>query len=82
MVVPTANKHELDNDPNYKHFHYLSINRTYITFNMEQAGVYEKEHARILNCVEELLDRVGRQRAGEIIQLFTLISDMADEVIT
>ena len=55
--------------------------QVYITFNMEQAGVYEKEHARILNCVEELLDRVGRQRAGEIIQLFTLISDMADEVI-
>ena len=55
--------------------------QVYITFNMEQAGVYEKEHARILSCVEELLDRVGRQRAGEIIQLFTLISDMADEVI-
>ena len=55
--------------------------QVYITFNMEQAGVYEKEHARILGCVEELMDRVGRQRAGEIIQLFTLISDMADEVI-
>ncbi len=55
--------------------------QVYITFNMDQAEVYEREHDRILGYVEMLLDKVGRQRAEEIIGLFTLISDMADEVI-
>lgn len=55
--------------------------QVHITFNMDQAEVYEREHDRILGYVEVLLNKVGRQRAEEIIRLFTLISDMADEVI-
>ncbi len=55
--------------------------QVHITFNMDQAEVYEREHDRILGYVEVLLNKVGRQRAEEIIGLFTLISDMADEVI-
>ena len=55
--------------------------QVYITFNMDQAEVYEREHDRILGYVEMLLDKVGRQRAEEIIGLFTLISDMEDAVL-
>ena len=55
--------------------------QVHITFNMDQAEAYEREHDRILGYVEVLLNKVGRQRAEEIIRLFTLISDMADEVI-
>lgn len=55
--------------------------QVYITFNMERAEIYEKEHARILSCVDMLLEKVGRERAEEVVKLFTLISDMADEVI-
>lgn len=34
--VPTANQHDFDNDPNYEVYSFLSINRTYLTFNMEK----------------------------------------------
>lgn len=34
--LPTANLHDFDNDPNYEVFSFLSINRTYLTFNMEK----------------------------------------------
>ncbi len=55
-TVPTANKHELDDDPNYKHFHYLSINRTYITFNMSE-GIFTD--ARLRQAVAMGVDRQG-----------------------
>ena len=56
VSVPTANKHELDNDPNYKHFHYLSINRTYITFNME-TSIFKD--VRLRQAVAMGVDRQG-----------------------
>ena len=62
--------------------HYSVDKLPEVVREMEQAGVYEKEHARILGCVEELIDRVGRQRAGALIQLFTLLSEMSGEGIT
>lgn len=36
IIVPTANKHDLDNNPDYRFFDYISINRTYLTFNMKE----------------------------------------------
>lgn len=56
MSIPVANKHELDNDPNYKHFHYLSINRTYITFNME-TSIFKD--VRLRQAVAMGVDRQG-----------------------
>lgn len=32
--IPTANQHDFDNDPDYEVFSFLSINRTYLTFNI------------------------------------------------
>ncbi len=54
--------------------------QVYISFNMEQAEFYERQHEKVLFCVDTLLEKVGRNRAEEIVKLFTLISDMADEV--
>ena len=54
--------------------------QVYISFNMEQVEFYERQHEKVLFCVDTLLEKVGRNRAEEIVKLFTLISDMADEV--
>ena len=54
--VPVANKHELDHDPDYKHFHTLSINRTYLTFNMKE-GKFTDPHLR--HAVALGVDRKG-----------------------
>ena len=55
--------------------------QVYVTFRMERADVYEQEHERLLNFVDELMDRIGWEHSGEIVKLFHLIAKMADEVI-
>ena len=53
----------------------------YVTFRMERAESYEREHERILKFVDELMNRIGWGRSEEIVKLFDLIANMADEVI-
>ena len=53
----------------------------YVTFRMERAESYEQEHERILKFVDELMNRIGWDRSEEIVKLFDLIANMADEVI-
>lgn len=55
-TVPTVNKHDLDNDPNYTIETFLSINRTYLTFNMEK-GVFTDPNLR--KAVAMGVDRKG-----------------------
>ena len=55
--------------------------QVYITFCMDHAEIYEREHERILAFVDALLDKIGWWRADDIIKLLSLISETADEVI-
>lgn len=55
--------------------------QVYIRFQMDKTDVYEKEHERILVFVDRLLDKVGREHTEDIVRLFTLISNIAGEVI-
>lgn len=55
--------------------------QVFVTMNMENAEVYECQHKKILNFVDAVLEKVGKDKAEEIIQLFTLISSKAKEVM-
>ena len=55
--------------------------QVYVTMNMENAEVYERQHKNILRVVDEIVEKVGKEKADEIVQLFTLISNKAKEVI-
>ncbi len=55
--------------------------QVFVSMNMEKAGIYEEQHNKILNVVDKVLDSVGKDKAEEIVQLFTLISNKAKEVI-
>lgn len=55
--------------------------QVYVSMNMENAGIYERQHKKILEFVDTVLEKVGKEKAEEIIQLFTLISDKAKEVL-
>ena len=55
--------------------------QVYVSINMENAEVYERQHKNILRVVDEIVEKVGKEKAEEIIQLFTLISNKAREVI-
>ena len=55
--------------------------QVYVSMNMENAEVYERQHKNVLKVVDSMLEKVGKEKAEEIIQLFTLISNKAKEVI-
>lgn len=55
--------------------------QVYVTMNMENAGVYEGQHEQILKIVDQVMEKVGKEKAEEIIQLFGLITNKAKEVM-
>ena len=55
--------------------------QVFVSMNMENAEVYERQHKNILRVVDEIVEKVGKEKAEEIIQLFTLITNKAKEVI-
>ena len=55
--------------------------QVFVSMNMENAEVYERQHKNILRVVDEIIEKVGKEKADEIISLFTLISNKAKEVI-
>ena len=55
--------------------------QVYVTMNMENAEVYENQHKKVLDIVDTVLEKVGKEKAEEIVQLFTLISKKAKEVM-
>lgn len=55
--------------------------QVFVTMNMEKADIYERQHDKILGFVDTLLEKIGKEKAEEIVQLFTLISNKAKEVM-
>ena len=55
--------------------------QVFVTINMENAEVYENQHRKVLDIVDTVLEKVGKEKAEEIVQLFTLISKKAKEVM-
>ena len=55
--------------------------RIYVSLNMENAFLYEKEHERILHIVDQLIERVGKENVEKTLDLFRLIAQIAKEEI-
>lgn len=55
--------------------------QVYVGLNTEKIDIYERQHEKILQFVECLLEKMGKEKAGEIIDIFTMISDTAEEVM-
>lgn len=55
--------------------------QVFVSINMENAAIYENQHKKILSVVDTMLEKVGKDKAEEIVQLFTLISNKAKEVM-
>lgn len=53
----------------------------YVELNMENFEIYERQHRKILDFVGRLLEKMGKEKAEDIVKIFTLISDTADEVM-
>lgn len=59
----------------------LDKRQVYITLNLEQDELYQKQHEKVLALVDAIIDRIGTKKAVEIVRLFSSISDIAEEVI-
>ena len=55
--------------------------QVFVKINMENAEVYQNQHKKVLDIVDTVLEKVGKEKAEEIVQLFTLISKKAKEVM-
>ena len=44
--------------------------QVYVTMNMENAEVYDRQHKKVLQVVDSMLEKVGKEKAEEIVQLF------------
>lgn len=55
--------------------------KIYVTLNEDQIKLYEDEHQRILKIVDTLIERVGVEKAHQVLDLFRLIARIAKEEI-
>ena len=55
--------------------------RWLIHLNMEHIELYEKQHRQILSLIDALIAKFGESKAPEIIKLFHIVANTAEEII-
>lgn len=53
----------------------------WIVLNNAQIEVYLKQHTKVMQLVDSIVDRLGEDKTGQVITLLQEISKIADEVI-
>ncbi len=80
--LPTANVHDLDEDPNYHIIAQLGQNRTYITFNFEDPDFGKQEVRKAVQLAVDtqgIYDRVGGAGAKAEYFVSPVQTDFVDE---
>lgn len=52
-----------------------------LTFNMEHADQYEKQHEDILSLIDHIISKLEPQETAQTISLFNKIADIADGIL-
>lgn len=55
--------------------------QVFIRINPARIEVYHRQHQKILALIDDLANRVGTEKIQNIIDIFNLIADTAEEVI-
>ena len=55
--------------------------KVFIKFNMGQANAYKNQHLKILKLVDTVIEKFGKEKAVEIVNIFNEISEIAEEVM-
>lgn len=53
--------------------------QVYVFINHD-SPLYQTMHAKALTLVEQVMEQIGMEKADDIIRLFTIVADTADEV--
>lgn len=55
--------------------------KIFIALNPEQSRIYKKQHLKVLCLINQLIDKIGREKAVEALEIFQQIADSAEDVI-
>lgn len=56
--------------------------QVFVLLNMNQTEIYEKQHKKVLKIVDTLIEKIGTEKAEQTLELFTMIAEIAEEVIS
>ena len=54
----------------------------FVTLNEEQSAFYREQYEHVLKVVEKLIACIGEEKATQALELFTLISKIAEEELS
>lgn len=55
--------------------------QVWISFNMEKAETYKKQHDKILKLVDSIVNKIGMDKAIETIKMLNTVSDAAKQIM-
>lgn len=55
--------------------------KVFVRLNEDQSNTYIKQHAQILKLLDDIIERLGEEKAIEITEALNGISDVASEII-
>ena len=55
--------------------------KIYVTLSDQQSNAYLKQHAQILDLLDAIIEKFGKEQTLEVIRALNGISDVADEII-
>jgi len=53
----------------------------YIKFNPQGSDLFSEQHRKNLELVDVLIEKIGMEKAREILEMFTLLAGAAEEII-
>ena len=56
----------------------LDKRQVFVSLNMEQNEIYERQHVKILEIIDSLTERLGEEKSKQALQLFTMITNIAE----
>lgn len=55
--------------------------QVYVKMDLENAELYHKQHERIIKIVDEVIERLGMEKAIQVVELLTEVTTIADELL-
>lgn len=59
----------------------LDKRNVYIIPNLEHSDVYKRQHKKILDIVDSIIEQLGEDKALELITLFAQVSDSPERIV-
>jgi DNA-binding MarR family transcriptional regulator len=59
----------------------LDKRKVYVRLTTEQSNAYLKQHEQILKLLDNIIEKLGKEKTLEIIETLNGISDVAGEII-